>query len=391
VADLQDQFDDFVERISLGTAQWQRINSAFVSLRTFLANNYDVLPSAISAQGSCANGTAVKPLPEGDYDLDMILVIPDGDVSSSTALNTLQATLERSGNYAGRVEAKKPCVRLRYADDQIGGFHIDITPARPSASGDAPLDAPRRDDGWHGTAPAQYTAWCKANGEDFERLVKQLKRWRDDHQDVRQAIKSIVLQVLVAACMPKGQMSDARRVSLTFTNLQVALTQHAQPPTVWNPALPSENLAKAWTQTSYNNFKQELAKAQALAERALASSDQPEAAAAWREVFGEDFPLPPKEAAGIRLGDISHARRPESNGWVERLDPQYSIAVTATVYAEDSRRVIQRNYADNGVLLQAGWRANLVAGREHRRTCSQRGRSAWDLLPCQNAQRCRFV
>jgi hypothetical protein len=361
MVNLQPQFDDFIERISLGQSQWARIDSAYVTLREYLAKSYGISQDDVFAQGSCANGTAIKPPPEGEYDLDIVVVIPDGNVSSTVALEDLERILAKDSRYAGKLKPKKPCVRIQYADDEIGGFHIDVVPGREDATRHAPLEAPRRNEGWHGTAPAEYTAWCRTQGDEFARTVKALKRWRDEQQDVRTAIKSIVLQVLIAECMPRGLASDARRISQTLTNLQQHLARSAQPPVVLNPVLPAENLAASWSQESFISFKQHVAKAQAIAERAIETDDPFEAAAAWHELLGEDFPLPKRTEQGLVLADASHAKRPESQGWVERLDSRYRIGVRATVLAEDRRRVIFSDYPSDGPVLQAGWKIRFRA------------------------------
>ena len=152
--ELQEQFDDFLAAISLGSKQRNRINSAFSGIQTFLCSEYEIPNGVVFVQGSCANGTAIKPPPDGDYDLDVVVRIPDPPRSADEALEDLESILEDNGIYAGKVIPKKPCVRLEYADDEIGGFHIDLVPARhnSSASG-APLQAPRRGEGWHDSPP----------------------------------------------------------------------------------------------------------------------------------------------------------------------------------------------------------------------------------------------
>ncbi len=358
MSDLPAAFDGFVGQISLKEKQWARINSAFAGLQEYLAEAYSVSPEDIFVQGSCANGTAIKPPPEGDYDLDIVVVIPNGEVSANAALDSLERILEDNGRYAGKLEPRKPCVRIRYADEEIGGFHIDVVPAR-HGRGETPLDVPRRGDGWHGTAPREYTAWCQQQGDNFGRTIKSLKRWRDEQQDLRRAVKSIVLQVLVAQCMPTTG-SDAMRLKETLTGLQTLLGQAPGPPSVFNPVLPSENLAETWTQDSFNSFRQEIAAGAALATRAYEESDDIESAALWRELLGEDFPLPSEEEAGLALADTSHAQSPASKGWTENLDPRFGVAVTATVYPPNRRKPLARNYSSNHV-LKAGWKIRFKA------------------------------
>jgi hypothetical protein len=184
---------------------------------------------------------------------------------------------------------------LRYADDEVGGFHVDIVPARASISGDpkASLSVPRRGDGWHDSAPQEYTDWCHDQGERFARTVKMLKRWREVHQPARTSIKSIVLQVLAANNLGQ-QGSDGEALAATLEAIQtVFAASPTSAPRVENPVLPREDLAARWESGAYRNFLTELTEAVALANRALASTDKAESHELWRELLGDDFPPPP--------------------------------------------------------------------------------------------------
>lgn len=360
MTDLQGQFDTFIERISLGKTQLDRIESAFTGLQEYLCEAYGVSASEVFKQGSVPNGTAVKPVPGGEYDLDIFLVVPNAEhLDADKALSNLMDVLNVHGRYKGKCNPKKPCVRIEYADEEIGGFHIDVVPGRASSKGEAPLQAPRRGGGWHGTAPREYTQWCLDQGEGFSRTVKALKRWRDEHQDVRSAIKSIVLQVLVGGCIPPTT-ADGPGLATTLTELHALLARQTGPPAVWNPVLPSENLAASWSQEAFNDFRQEVASAQAKAVRAVQTEDDAEAAALWVEILGDDFPLVDTASAGLALGDFSHARTPADEGWREVLMPGARIAISAQVFSEGARRLIIENFRGHHVLL-SGWTVRFTA------------------------------
>jgi hypothetical protein len=189
-----------------------------------------------------------------------------------------------------------------------------------------------------------------------------MKRWRDEQQLVRLAVKSIVLQVLVAECMPSG-VDDAARMAQTFRALYQKLRVLDEPPVVPNPALLSENLAKHWTQTSFHNFVKELAEAVEFAEAAQASNDEVEAADLWRELLGDDFPIPSAGQLGLELLDQSHAQTPAQKGWSEAHDSRYRVSITADV--QRGRRNQNIREVESGVLLREGhnlhFRANVVA------------------------------
>lgn len=348
---LQPLFDEFDHRISLKDKQLSKMERARTALEAFLVARLGLRSSDVFVQGSYANGTAIEPTDGGEYDLDIVCTSVPAGISADRALNDMADVLASNGNYAPRISPPRPaCVRLEYAEDEVGKFHIDVVPVRASET-KAPLDAPRREEGWHGTAPAEYTVWCARQGPLFMRTVKGLKRWRDEHQTVRGAIKSIVLQVLIAECMPDTP-DDAVRIAQTLRNLRARLDENETPPVVRNPVLLTENLARRWTNESYSEFRAELKEAVDLADRGL-SADEVEAIEAWRELLGPDFPEAVANSLGIRLGSDAHARSPSSKGWTVSLDPRYRVEIRATEQ-RGHRRATARRYESNGTLLFHG-------------------------------------
>jgi hypothetical protein len=301
---LPDAFDKFYDAISLGATPRQRIESASNGLANHLTQKYGLGPGEVFLQGSVPNRTAVEPADnDGEYDADLVAMCAAPQASPDDALNDLEATLAENATYAELLKKegarKKPCVRLRYADDEVGGFHVDIVPTRASTSLDpqAPLEVPRRGDGWHDTAPAEYTEWCTQEGPRCARTVMMLKRWRDEHQPARQSISSIVLQVLAARAVG-SQSSDGEALVGTLETMQARLAESPDtPPVVPNPVLEAENLAARWEPPAYRNFRTELAEAAALARRALESTDEAESHRLWSELLGDDFSPEPSEPA----------------------------------------------------------------------------------------------
>lgn len=324
----QDLFDQFDEAITLDGSQVERLESASGAISEFLINAYGVPERDVFLQGSYANSTAVEPVDGGEYDLDLICVVVPAASGANTALNDLEQTFNGDKRYRDRVRSKTPCIRLEYAEDEVGHFHVDIVPSRRSQS--APLEVPRKDQGWHDSAPEEYADWCLRQGDEFARTVKALKRWRDLHQGVRSAIKSIVLQVLVSQHMPRIP-DDGERLAETIRALGRHLQTATSPPAVWNPVLPNENLAARWTETAFADFKKELADAETWVDLATSSEDLAETCDAWRDLLGDDFPAPSKSALGIALFDTSHAATLESMGWIRDIRRQYSLSIPATV------------------------------------------------------------
>jgi Adenylyl/Guanylyl and SMODS C-terminal sensor domain/Second Messenger Oligonucleotide or Dinucleotide Synthetase domain len=348
--DVSIQFQQFLDNIALGQRQIERMTSAANTVAAFVTESYGLPPGGVFLQGSYPNGTAIEPVEGGEYDVDLVAVCASGGVGPTDALNDLEQRFAADGRFRDRIKRKNPCVRLEYAPDDVGKFHVDVVPVR--ASNMAPLEAPRRNEGWKGTAPAEYTAWCTNQGQLFMRTVQTLKRWRSEQQSVRTAIKSIVLQVLVWGAMSQIG-DDAARVAGTFRALHNQLAGLQSPPAVWNPVLQSENLAATWSDESFKSFVAELAEAVALVDQAMNAEDVVEALDAWRELLGDDFPTLTSNALGIQLGDYAHAQTPADIGWTEQLDGRFKVTIQATRQRGKAGRNV-RDLPNNGDLVFAG-------------------------------------
>lgn len=298
---LAEQFAEFHERIQLGPAQVERITSATNALVEHLTEELGLSPDEIFLQGSYANGTAVRPDPDssdGEYDVDMVAICARPDATPEEALSELREAIAAHGRYTEMIEddPQRPCIRLRYADDQIGGFHVDVVPARRRPFG-APLEIPRPGVGWSDSDPQAYTDWSRAQGEQFARTVQALKRWRDHSQAAHRAVKSIVLQVLVAQGI-SGHVDDAERLASTLRSIADRLaTDPGTPPVIANPVLPQENLAERWEPDQYDEFCEIVTAAAEAAEAALAEPDGQASAAQWQDLLGSSFPSAGSAAA----------------------------------------------------------------------------------------------
>jgi hypothetical protein len=302
---LEGAFEDFYDAIKLGQVPEGRIAEAWSRIHKYLIDHYAVPGAAVYLQGSYANDTTVEPLPGGEYDLDVVSATALGGISAEQAFADLTESLSQDADYKKRIdEEKQPerCLRLRYADEADGArFHIDVVPARASSS--APLEIPSRAGGWHDTDPQGFTAWCKSRGQSFTRTVRMLKRWRDENQESRRGIKSIVLQVLVAETLPSSLVDDADRIVGTFEGIKSKLAANlTSPPVISNPVLNSENLAERWPQESYASFRREIDDAVQLARDALDAEDEAQSHDLWRRLLGDDFPPAPTSPAKRQSG-----------------------------------------------------------------------------------------
>jgi hypothetical protein len=299
---LSNAFEQFHQDIALSSLSEERINRAWGRLHEHLTASYGLAAEFVYIQGSYANDTAVKPADsDGEYDLDIVCVCVDSETGAEAAIDELTATLAANADLESRIEPNesgRPCVRLRYADDPEGfGFHVDIVPAR-GADPAAVIEVPIRGfEDWRDSAPYLYTQWCQAQPELFPRVIRFLKRWRDEHHDG--SIASITLQVLAARDLASLASSDAEATAATLASMRDTLAASPDsPPEILNPVLETENLADRWDHEDYRKFRRELGEAADLAQAALESPDPTQSHAGWRQLFGKDFPATPSDVEG---------------------------------------------------------------------------------------------
>ena len=167
--DLATYFDQFLTNISLGKIQLKKMDVAAGAIERFLIASYGLNAQQVFVQVSCTqNNTVVKPIKDGEYDIDVVAICCNTRITSDDALNDLQNRLSANSNYAQRIEPRNSCIRLHYAEDNVGLFHLDVTPLRDLTDSTS-LEAPRKSEQWKPTAPAEYRDWCMNQGELFRK------------------------------------------------------------------------------------------------------------------------------------------------------------------------------------------------------------------------------
>ena len=353
MASCADEFDTFIDKISLKSRHVERIEAATRGLTEHLAIYYEIDKSCVFQQGSYPNGTAIRPPTGGEYDVDLVVVCAEAGSTAKGALDNLETAISDHGRYTDRIVPKKPCIRVEYADDDIGKFHVDVVPVRASEGVEAPFDCPRRNEGWHETAPAEYRDWCSLRGNNFVRTVKAFKRWRNEQQDIRRAVKSILLQVLVSTSFDETIADDALRLVLAAESMDSWLGNLDSVPEIPNPALEKENLAARWSWSGFQDFRRHLRDLALDARKAYEEDDSTSSAQSWRELFGSEFPLPAAESLGIALASTDHAQPLERKGLTESTGTPI-LPMVIEVRSWNRRKVLDHDY-QGGVLRPDWW------------------------------------
>lgn len=228
----------------------------------------------IYPQGSLRLGTTVKPLSDGEYDLDLVyeLQMDYNLIPRPVAmLDLLEMRLRQHGTYRDKVERKNRCVRVNYS----GQFHMDILPAALDlACGGTCVRVPDRStQDWKPSNPRGYANFfdlSAAAAESFsegaveasveplpdhvpheaktslQRAVQLIKRLRDITfaGNCELAPISIVLTTL-AANNYGGERSVALAIARTFNSVVAQIPTYGRL-YVYNPSNPEEDLSERW-------------------------------------------------------------------------------------------------------------------------------------------------
>ena len=212
---IQTYFDKFHDKIKLGREDdgykkaRDRDDSIKAQVKTaFREAGYPVVDDFI--QGSLKTHTGIVPI-SGDYDIDRALVIDEDKAPENPVTPKKKAldVLEDRGFKNAKI--KKPCVTADYASDNV---HIDFIIYKKSgdqhylAVGKKNSDENNRE--WSKADPrglmewiADFSDYDDDDAEDvraqFRRLVRYLKRWRDEQfsKTVAAKVYSIGLTVMV--------------------------------------------------------------------------------------------------------------------------------------------------------------------------------------------------
>jgi len=123
-------FDAFAEELNITRTMFDNAERAYNALGDYIKDNNTDWDVKLIPQGSFAMGTVVKPvLDDGQYDVDLIVRVASPIMRAETLRKRIYLMLTSHGRYDGKIESKKPCIRIQYADSSQ--FHMDIVSAQP--------------------------------------------------------------------------------------------------------------------------------------------------------------------------------------------------------------------------------------------------------------------
>ncbi|NPC58538.1 SMODS domain-containing nucleotidyltransferase [Caenimonas soli] len=256
-------------------------------------------------QGSWAHKTIIKPLPDKEFDADLLAFVePVEGWEAKDYVNKLYSALEASSTYKDKLRRYSHCVTIEYAGER----RMDIAPVvRGRIFKDRDEVCNRNSNEFEVSAPKAYTDWVVqknsiAGGNDLRKVTRLLKYMRDIKGNF--TCPSFLLTTLLGY-----RISDSDKGADAFADTPTALKTllgrlddwlQANPtlPEVRNPVLYSEVQSSVWDEIQYSNFRDKVNLYRGWVDDAYEEEDRDESIGKWRRVFGDDFaPGETKEAA----------------------------------------------------------------------------------------------
>lgn len=159
--------------ISLPQSFYDTITERYNTLEGILQAADDPLlqRAHVFPQGSIRLGTAIKPAPgaKGELetvDADAVVWLDNADdAQPHEVLKAIEKRFQEGSRVQAPIKPLRRGIRIVYADESPG-FHIDVTPARNTATnafseGHGALLVPDREQGWKASSPIAYSDWLK--------------------------------------------------------------------------------------------------------------------------------------------------------------------------------------------------------------------------------------
>lgn len=321
-------FTDFLQAIRPTNRQREALRDGHVQLRERLMAYEPLKPAIVTTflQGSYRRTTALRPAPKRRSDVDIIVVtrLHESEYTPSRAMELFRPFVVEyyKGEYRfqgrsigiSQTEVDLDLVITSAPAEQVMGVLseasndpmdepalLDVGKGASSAEWkEAPLRIPdRKADRWEVTHPLAQIDWTRGknastNGH-FVNVVKAIKWWKYwQFPDVEQP-SGYPLERLVGQCCPNGITTVAEGVTKTMEDFVVRFAGG-------KPVLPDrgchQDVLRRLSAEDFHELYGLVANAARLARRALDADTLEGSVELWRELFGDQFPEPPKRSNG---------------------------------------------------------------------------------------------
>lgn len=321
---LQKQFDNFHDAIKLRRFEH---NSTLREKRDIILSKLqDRLPDVFEEHdeelpdydtedlGSYAMGTGNKPVDQ-DFDIDqgIFFHVSKNECGPVILKERIHQALD---GHTEDVEIRRSCVTIWYKRDSEAIYHVDLAVFADGGLFGTPYIAKGRK-----TSGEEYRFWEKSDpvglieevedrfeGTDraqFRRIVRYLKRWKDENfsSNGNQAPISVGLTVAAYRWMTNEYLDDAKTepndLSLLLGLVEKMLSEYRGPFNdrlkVKLPVDPHNDLCGEMTNRQQEKLKERLERLRDALQEARDEPDPHSACQTLEEVFGDDFPVPEKD------------------------------------------------------------------------------------------------
>ncbi len=253
----------------------------------FKKNCVDIRP-----QGSYAHKTIIKPKPNKEFDVDLLVYLHEfSDWEPKDYINNLRDLFKNDGTYKDIVELKTRCVRLDYARD----FHIDLVPCIEFAGKYFILN--RIENKREETDGDGYANWLDnknkiVKSNQLIKVIRLAKFLRDVKGNF--SAKSILLTTMLGNQINVVENIDDFKdvptsLKTVFNRLNYFLQSHPTMPIVKNPVLDSEDFCRHWNQDKYSNFRDKFKLYTEKINSAFEEINPSESIKKWQEIFNDNF------------------------------------------------------------------------------------------------------
>lgn len=265
-------------------------------------------------QGSFSTDTAIVSL-DKDFDIDRAIVIDAGNAPDNPVepKKVVLDVLDKRGFKNAKI--KKPCVTADYASENL---HIDLPIYKLKdnnyelAIGKKNSDEANRE--WSVSDPKGLRDWIKNNSsygasasskqQQYNRIVRYLKRWRDEQfsEDVSRKVYSIGLTVMAKQCFNSfidddGQPDDLQAMKNTVSNiLNYGYLSYQSSDqykvSVSLPVSPYRDIFDGSSLDTGTQLRYKLTVMQSKLNDAISENDEIKQCKILNKLFGSDFIIP---------------------------------------------------------------------------------------------------
>ncbi|MFA6901618.1 MAG: hypothetical protein WC236_00905 [Gallionellaceae bacterium] len=295
---LVDHFKTFLEEeVNLNKTRVGLLSDSVEAIKSALkGSDWDVKMLGFAAHGSWAHGTIIKPLPDNEFDADLLVFVePVDGWEAKDYVNTLGAFFDGHNTYKDMVRRYSHCVTIEYAGER----RIDIAPCVKGRLHQNNYEVCNRTaNTFELTSPQAYTNWVTGRNavvesNDLKKVTRLLKHLRNIKTNF--TCPSFLFTTLVGS-----NIYDSDKGSAAFADTPTCLKTvvgrlddwlQIRPlvPEIRNPVLWSEIQSQVWDQTQYSNFRDKINLYRGWIDDAYNETDRDESIGKWQRIFGDAF------------------------------------------------------------------------------------------------------